>query len=155
MKGSLVKLAVLLVSIGLVGCSANTRQENTAIGAVTGAVVGGAAGSLIGGGTGQVAAIGVGAIAGALIGGAIGNSMDSSDDVQVVRVMNSNPPNKAYYWKNKKSGNKYKVVATSGHMAYKGYSDCRKYYTTAIIHGKKETISGVACRMKNGRWKSV
>lgn len=155
MKGSFVKLAVFLVSIGLVGCSTNTRQENTAIGAVSGAVIGGAAGSLVGAGTGQVAAIGVGAIAGALIGGSIGHSMDSSDDVRVVEVMNTSPTHKAHYWRNKKTGNKYKVVAMSEHMSYKGHDYCRKYHTTAIINGKKESISGVACRTKNGKWKSV
>src|SRR5262245_44550296 len=155
MKGSLVKLAVLVVSIGLVGCSTNTRQTNTAIGAVSGAVVGGAAGSLVGAGTGQAVAIGVGAVAGALIGGAIGHSMDSSDDVHVYQAMNTSPVNKAHYWKNHKSGHKYKFVPTTGHMSYKGHHDCRKYYTTAMINGKKQTITGVACRMKNGKWQSV
>ena len=154
MKDPLVKLAVLVVSIGLVGCSTNTRQENTALGAVSGAVVGGVAGSLVGAGAGQAVAIGVGAIAGALIGGTIGHSMDSSDNVHVYETMNNGPVNKAHYWKNKKTGYKYKIVPTTGRISYKGHHDCRKFYTHAIIKGKKQSLTGIACRV-NGKWHAI
>lgn len=159
MKGILLKSVAVLMSISvisLVGCSAsNTRDQNAAIGGVTGAVIGGAAGSLVGAGSGQVAAIAGGAIIGGLIGAGIGYEMDSSDTAHYYTVMDHNATNHSAHWVNRHTGNKYVVTPMSGRMKMKGYAVCRKFSTTAIIKGKKQRVYGVACRQKNGVWKAV
>lgn len=157
MKQLIVKTAILVASIGLVvSCSsANTQNENTTIGAVTGAVVGGVAGSAIGAGTGQVVAIGAGAVVGALIGGYVGHSMDHSDNVQASNALENNAPMKPTHWKNKKSGAHYTMIPTSKRMTMNGNSDCRSYRTIAWIKGKKQQVTGTACRQSNGTWVTV
>ena len=133
------------------GCSSsNTQNENTGIGAVTGAVIGGVAGSAFGAGTGQAVAIGVGALAGALIGGVIGHSMDSTDNRQLCNTMENNPTNKPHHWKNQKTGAQYTMVPTSKVIAYDGNNTCRQYRSTAVIDGKQETSSGIV--MPSVKW---
>ena len=82
MKRIFTQLLIFVLGFSLVACSSNTQNENTGIGAVTGAVLGGLAGSAIGQGTGKVVAVGAGIVAGALLGGYIGHSMDSSDNTR-------------------------------------------------------------------------
>lgn len=158
MKNVLIKLLLLVMSIGLItGCSSNnTQSQNTGIGAATGAVVGGLAGSLVGAGTGQVVAIAAGAIAGGLIGGYIGHSMDSSDKTKVNQALTSNPPNKSSHWKNKKTHTSYKVTPTSNTMTYNGNANCRTYTASAIdANGKKHVTNGTACQQTDGTWQTV
>lgn len=148
-----ILLMTSIAVIGLAGCAANTRSENTTIGAVTGAVVGGAAGSLIGAGTGQVVAIGAGAVAGALIGGYIGSSMQSSDS-QMAYTTISGPAPQAVHWTNQTTHNQYTVV-TGNYITVHGNTHCRRFNSTAVIGGKTRTLHGVACRMPNGTWQTV
>lgn len=150
---ALVKLAILAsVGMSLIGCSPyNTRGQNTAIGAVTGAGVGGIMGSAVGGGT----AVGAGIVTGALVGGVIGHSMDSSDTARTYSTMNHNRAHQPTAWKNKKTGYSYKVVPDTGMVTYHGHPQCRKFHTTAIVNGKRVQVTGVACRQKNGTWKAV
>lgn len=158
MNGFLTKVIIFsfsLLSVGLVGCSTNTQSENTGIGAVSGAVLGGLAGSLIGGGTGKVLAVGVGAIAGGVLGGYIGHSMESSDTQRVNDAMENNPTNQATTWTNQKTGTRYTVAPTSNKMTINGNPNCRRYYTTAVIDGRKQKVSGIACQQDDGSWKAV
>ncbi|OGT55387.1 MAG: hypothetical protein A3F14_01760 [Gammaproteobacteria bacterium RIFCSPHIGHO2_12_FULL_43_28] len=153
MKNILSVLSICIAStLMLAACSTNTRQENTLLGAASGAVVGGLAGGAIGSGGGAVA---VGAVAGAIIGGVIGNSMESSDNTRMTHVMNNNGTNHATRWSNSHNGVRYSVKPTSRVMAYKGYSHCRSYTSTAIINGKKQMMTGVACRQADGSWRTM
>ncbi len=159
MKKTLTQFSILVASIcvasvSLVGCSTNTQKQNTAVGAVSGAVVGGLAGSAIGSGAGTVVAVGTGAIVGALIGGAIGHSMDSTDNTKTYQAMN-NPSNKPMRWKNKKTGYVYTVVPTSKMMTVNGNPNCRAYRTKAIIHGTIKRVHGIACMQADGTWHAV
>lgn len=155
MKNGLMKLAILLLSVCLAACSTNTQEQNTGIGAVTGAVVGGLAGSAIGAGTGQVVAIGAGAVIGALVGGGIGHSMDSSDTTKTYVVLDKNPTNKVTRWKNTSTGQTYMVVPVSDRMTMKGNPNCRKFRAVAIINGKKQHVYGIACRQMDGTWRAM
>lgn len=157
MKQLFIKSALIVASAALVvSCSsANTQNENTTIGAVTGAVVGGVAGSAIGAGTGQVVAIGAGAIAGALIGGYVGHSMDHSDNMQSSYALEHMPPKKPHHWKNKKTGAHYSMTPTTKHMAMSGHKDCRKYTMVATIKGKKQSVNGTACKQADGSWQAM
>lgn len=152
MKNVLIKAALLVTSFSLVvGCATNTRNQNTAIGAVSGGVVGGLAGAAVGGG----AAVAVGTVAGAIVGGVIGNNMESSDNQRVYYVMEHNHSHKATHWKNKKTNKHYTVIPTSEHIAYKGNTHCRNYQVTMYSNGKKEETTGTMCRQANGTWQSI
>lgn len=158
MKNILMKVMLFigLSSLALVGCSTNTQNQNTAIGAVSGAALGGLAGSLVGSGAGQVAAIAGGAIVGGLLGGYIGHNMDSSDNAKMNTAMTNNPAHKSTSWKNKKTGAKYSIAPTSNMMAYQGHQQCRKFHTTVISNNDKRShIHGVACLQSDGTWQTV
>jgi surface antigen len=157
MKRILINTLMIAASITLVAaCSSNTKSENTTIGAVTGAVVGGVGGSFIGAGTGKVVAVGVGAIVGALVGGEIGNHMDSSDASNTFKAMNKNPKNKAMTWKNTKTGTMYTVIPTSKVMTVGNNTHCRTFRATSLQSGESQKeITGTACRLTNGNWKTV
>jgi surface antigen len=156
MKRTLINMLIIAASFSLAACSSNTKSENTTVGAVSGAVVGGVAGSFIGAGTGQIVAAGVGAIVGALVGGEIGNRMDSTDASNTYKAMNSHSKNKAMTWKNTQTGTMYTVVPTSHMMTVGDNSHCRTFRATALQSGESQkVISGTACRMSNGTWKTI
>ncbi len=150
MNNIFTKVAIAAVVVSLTACSTNTRQENTLVGAGTGAVVGGLAGS-IGGGW----AIAAGAVVGAVIGGVIGHSMDSSDSAHVATAMNDTSVNQPVSWQNSKTGMWYKVVPTSGMMTYQGNPNCRHFAAYSKHHGKTVKTTGIMCRMTNGMWQQV
>lgn len=154
MKQTLLKLTLIAMVISLTACSTNTRDENTAVGAGSGAVIGGLVGSIAkGAGSGWV--IAAGAVVGALIGGVIGNNMDSSDSSHINATMNNNDINQPSNWTNTNSGTWYKIVPTSGVMTYKGNPSCRHYVAYAKVNGHTTKTRGIACRMDNGMWQQV
>ncbi len=150
-----VLIAISVSMLALTGCSSNTQQENTTVGAVTGAVAGGVAGTFFGAGTGRAVAVGIGAVAGALFGGWVGHEMDHSDNSSTFHAMDKNAANHPFTWKNKKTGARYTVKPTSNVMTYNGNDYCRQYETSASMSGKTQSSSGVACRQANGSWKVV
>jgi uncharacterized protein YcfJ len=154
MKNILSNAAILL-AIGLVGCSTNTQQQNTGVGAVTGAVVGGLAGSTIGGGTGQVVAIGAGAVIGALIGGAIGHSMDSTDNSNSYSIVKTNRMNQTTKWVNPRTGVVYTMTPTSEYFTINGNPNCRRFHFTATQHRKNHSFNGTVCYKDDGSWYTV
>jgi surface antigen len=154
MNKGLVALIALLLSINLTGCSSNTKEQNTTLGAVAGAVVGGGAGAFVGQGVGKAVAIGVGIVGGALIGGYIGNHMDSSDNAKMNSAMNG-PTYKDTAWTNEKTGASYSMRPTSNITAINGNSTCRQFHTKATIDGKSQEIDGTACRKSDGTWQSI
>jgi len=151
MKRTLSNLA-LLITMGLVGCSTNTRNENTALGAVTGAAVGGIGAGVLGG---HAVAIGASIVGGALIGGLIGNSMDSTDNTTSYSAMQNNPSNRTTSWVNRNTGVAYTMTPTSGLFTVNGNPNCRNFHFTATKNGKTHTYDGTACLMSDGYWHSV
>jgi surface antigen len=154
MNKGLVAAIALLLSINLAGCSSNTQQQNTTLGAVAGALVGGGAGAFIGQGVGKAVAVGVGIVGGALIGGYVGNQMDSSDNARMNAAMNG-PTYKSTAWTNEKTGNSYSTRPTSNVTAMNGQSSCRSFQTTATIEGKTQEVNGTACRQSDGTWQAI
>ncbi len=152
MKRTLINLT-LLATIGLVGCSTNTRNENTALGAVTGAAVGGVGVGVLGG---NPVAIGAGIVGGALIGGFIGHSMDSTDYTTSYSAMQNNASNKTTSWTNSKTGVTYTMTPTSGLYTVNGNPNCRDFHFTATTkNGKMRSHNGTACLMQDGNWHSL
>jgi surface antigen len=154
MKRIIMKLSVLALITSLTACSSNTRDQNTAVGAGTGAVAGGLLGSIAkGAGSGWV--IAAGAIVGALIGGAIGSSMDSTDNTSANNALDNNAINEPSNWTNTQTGSWYKIVPTSEPFTYRGNPNCRNYVAYAKRHGKTVESRGMACRLENGMWQQV
>lgn len=151
MKTQFSKVVILAAAMALVGCSSNTQNQNTAVGAVTGGVAGGLIGSAVGGGT----AVAVGAVAGALIGGVIGHNMDSSDTAKTYTVLDHNRKGRPTMWVNSRTGAHYTVVPVSGRMTINGHPNCRKYRTTAVMNGQTKTVYGYACKQDNGSWMAI
>ncbi|MDR3490721.1 MAG: glycine zipper domain-containing protein [Gammaproteobacteria bacterium] len=153
MKHTISRLTIIALMITLTACATNTREQNTVIGAGTGAVAGGLLGSLAtGAGAGWV--IAAGAIVGGLVGGYVGHSMESSDDVHMTMAMDHNAINQPSHWKNDKTGVWYKIVPTSGVFAYKGSTYCRHYVAYGKYEGKTTKTKGIACR-SNEKWQQV
>lgn len=154
MKQIITKISLIALIASLTACSTNTQNQNTMIGAGTGAVAGGLLGSLASGaGSGWV--IAAGAVVGGLIGGYIGHSMDSSDSAHMNAAMDKNSINEPSNWKNDKTGIWYKIVPTSGVVKYHGNHYCRHYVAYGKHHGKTTKTNGVACRGNNGMWQQV
>lgn len=147
--------SAVIISFGLssVGCSTNTKNQNTAIGTVAGAVIGGLVASPIGNGTGKAIAIGAGAIIGALFGGYVGNKMQNSDTVQSCSALDKNQVNETSCWYNSKTGTTYTVTPTSPRRCINGNQNCRNYTATTVTKcGKRYVARGVACRQPDGSW---
>lgn len=156
MKQPIMKMTIIavIVSLGLTSCSTNTQDQNTMVGAGTGAVVGGLLGSIAkGAGSGWVIAAGV--VVGALIGGVIGHSVDSTDSNNMNMAMEHNATGESFEWHNPKTGATYTIVPTTPKMTYKGNPDCRHYAAYGRLHGKSTRTNGIACRLEDGNWQRV
>lgn len=154
MKKPIATLALITLVFNVTACSTNTRNQNTAIGAGTGAVAGGVVGSLAkGSGSGWI--IAGGAVVGALVGGLIGYSMDSSDSGNINTAMDKNSINQPANWVNDKTGIWYKIIPTSDVVAYNGYLHCRHYVAYGKNHKKVTKTKGIACRNTDGMWQQV
>jgi surface antigen len=155
-KITLMKCTTLALAIGLTltGCSTNTREQNTFLGAGTGAVAGGLLGSIAtGAGSGWI--IAGGALVGGLIGGLVGNSVDSNDSTQMNSALDDNSIDQPSNWSNDRTRAWYKIIPTSDVVPYKHYSHCRHYLAYARHHSETVKMNGIACRMDNGLWRQV
>lgn len=144
---------ILATTLMAVGCTTNTRDQNTGLGAVTGAAVGGVGVGLAGG---NAAAIGLGIVGGALLGGVIGHNMESSDNNTSNVAMQSNATNQPRSWVNSHTGTAYTMTPTSDSFTVNGNPNCRKFHMTATTRsGKTYQSNGTACLMSDGRWHSI
>jgi surface antigen len=140
------------------GCNRNlvaaTFSDSTAN--VLGSLIGGAAGGLIGNqfgkGSGKTAMTVLGAVAGVLIGGAIGRSMDPEDQGCVGQALEHSPDRHPVVWQNPSSGAQYQVTPVSTYEPQPGVY-CREYTSQAVIAGKRDQVTGTACRQPDGSWR--
>jgi surface antigen len=144
--------AVILVATLACGCSGVKKKD---VGAVAGGVAGGVAGATIGGSNPTVKTIATiaGVLIGAGIGWYVGGKFDDADRVKTSEVLENNKDNDSGVWRNPNSGNRYSLTPTRTYQRTDG-DYCREYNQVAEIEGKKETITGTACRI-NGRWEIV
>jgi surface antigen len=141
-----------VLAVSLVGCETSPTSEDT--GQVIGGVIGGVLGSQIGEGSGRTAATIAGVMIGAYIGGRVGKSMDEKDRYNANEALENNPTNQPSSWTNPDTGNEYEVTPTSTYTASSG-EPCREYTTEAVIDGRKEIITGTACRQPDGTWRAA
>jgi surface antigen len=157
-KAYMKKIIALMTAVAftgaITGCSTNTTEQNTTIGAGSCAVAGGLAGTLAkGAGRGWI--IAAGAAVGAVIGGLIGHHADSTDQTNMNAAMDNNSINTPSNWKNDKTGVWYKIIPTSGFFTWRDNPNCRHYVAYGKHHGKTIKTRGVACRMADGLWQQV
>ena len=140
---------VIASSLILTGCQ---EIRNEQVGTGVGAALGGLLGAQVGGGSGKIAAAVVGALAGAYIGGNVGRTMDEVDRRKANQTLENTPTGQTTSWSNPDNGNTYAVTPTQTYNS--GNQPCREYSTEAWIDGRKETVTGTACRDANGNWRS-
>jgi surface antigen len=120
---------------------------------VLGGVLGGALGSQVGKGRGRTVATVVGTIAGAAVGGKVGRSMDDTDRMKMAHSLESSRTGVATRWRNPDSGNAYTVMPTRTYES--GDTPCRDYTVDGYVGGRKEKITGTACRQPDGTWRAA
>ncbi len=147
----LLMVVVIAASMGLTGCN-EVRNEDT--GMVVGGILGGVLGSNVGKGSGRSVAMVAGAIAGAMIGGSIGRTMDEADRMKVQRTLEDSRTGETVAWNNPDTRSSYEMTPTrTTHTSSNG--PCRDYTMDAWIDGRKETVTGTACRQSDGSWKTM
>ncbi len=135
---------------GGLGGTGITREH---VGMATGGALGGYVGSQIGEGKGQLAATAAGALLGAVIGGAVGRSMDESDRMRSAQALESSRTGYATSWHNPDSDTDYKITPTRTYETASG--PCRDFTTEAFIDGRRQSVSGTACRQPDGTWATM
>jgi len=128
------------------------------IGTLIGAAAGGYLGSKVGKGDGQLAATAAGTLAGALLGQRIGESLDAAD-MACARAAEERaydaPVGTEVAWENPQTGHYGTVTPVrEGHEGDSG-NYCREFQHAANIDGRREVVSGVACRQSDGTWRAV
>ncbi len=142
--------AVIVSSILVLGGCQEVRNEH--VGTGVGAALGGLLGAQVGGGSGKIAAAVAGALVGAYIGGNVGRTMDEVDRSKAHQSLETAPTGQTTSWRNPDSGNSYAVTPTRTYNS--SGRPCREYSTDAWIDGRKETVTGTACRDADGNWKA-
>ncbi len=128
--------------------------DRTVLGQVLGGATGAALGSSVGKGNGRTAAIVAGGIIGAIVGGNIGQSMDRVDQGCVGQVLEHASDGRRVAWTDPNGGARYQITPDRPYQNQQGQY-CRKYLTDAVIDGRNQQVSGLACRQPNGAWQMV
>lgn len=120
------------------------------VGAALGGAAGGLIGSNIGKSSGRTAATVGGVIVGLFVGGAIGRSMDRLDQACAGEVLEHVPDRQTVVWQSPQQQG-YWVTPVRTYEAGNGRY-CREYQSQAIIAGRRQTVTGTACRQPDGTW---
>ena len=148
--------AVMVVALGLSGCSSMMQTVENNPKAVLGSVLGAGAGAgiaaLAGGGAGAIVGAAVG---GALIGGVAGHYLDNRDKQMAAtaaqRAFEQNQAGQPSVWKNPDSGNYGSITPTKTYQLANGQY-CRQYEQTIVVGGQPQKAYGTACRQPDGTW---
>lgn len=127
-------------------------STNNLLGNALGAAAGGLLGNQFGKGSGKTVMTITGVLAGALVGGYVGRQMDPVDQGCVSRTLENTPTNQTVAWRNPDTNSSYWVTPTKTFQEPDGLP-CREYITHAVINGKRQQLTGTACRQQDGSWK--
>jgi len=120
---------------------------------VLGGAPGGLIGNQIGRGAGNTAATIGGAVVGAILGGSVGRSMDDADHLCMGQALEYGRTRQPVSWRSPR-GNAYEVMTADSFLGNDG-EPCRDFVTTAVIDGRRQRVSGTACRGPDGLWRAV
>lgn len=153
--------ALALAALGSVSACATDdgygygqRASSEGVGTVSGAVAGGAAGALLSRGNGG--AVVVGAILGGLLGNRVGAGIDERDRRQMADAYYrglDRPSGEPVEWREAGTGSYGRFAAREAYD--RGGETCRSYDSEVFIRGRREVITGLACRDRDGRWRDV
>ncbi len=146
---------LLLCCMTLVGCATNTQNENTAAGALTGAVIGGFAGNAVGKDRQHGRDIAIGTVAGAIIGAIIGHYIDSTDHNTTYPFLSHNPMTNPSTWEDPQTHITYSLKPTSNLYAIHGNPNCRHFHFSSTSYKKMHAFDGTACYLPNGHWERI
>lgn len=148
-SSSKLRFTLLLAPLLLLSLAGGCTREQT--GAVIGGGVGAAVGNTIGKGQGRTAALIIGTMAGTMIGATIGRYMDEQDRMRTGEVLEYNRTGRSSNWRNPDSGHEYTVTPTRTFESRQG--PCRDFAVDAYVGGRREEVTGTACRDDDGRWR--
>ena len=132
---------------GVAGGRCNTAE----VGAVVGGVVGGAIGSRADKEDRAVAIV-LGTAIGAVIGSKIGQAIDEADRACMGHSLELAGRKDTVVWTNSATGVTYRMTPTRNFQD--GKQHCREFTTelSSSQNGKRDKVSGVACRRAGGEW---
>ncbi|HZO04387.1 MAG TPA: RT0821/Lpp0805 family surface protein [Burkholderiales bacterium] len=127
------------------------KCNTAAVGAVVGGVVGGAIGSRADKEDRAVAIV-LGSAIGTVVGAKIGKTIDESDRACMGHSLELAGRKDSVEWTNSATGITYRVTPTRNFVD--GKDHCREFTTelSSGKGGKKDRVSGVACRGAKGEW---
>jgi surface antigen len=131
-----------------------STSTSNLLGSAIGAAAGGLLGSQFGKGGGNTVMTITGVLAGALAGGYVGRQMDPVDQACIGRSLENTPTNQTVAWRNPDTKSSYWVTPTRTFEERDG-TPCRDYVTDALVDGRREQVTGTACRQPDGSWKIV
>lgn len=146
MKSRLILTIAFSLPLVMAGCSVDKQTVGTGVGGA----VGGVLASNVGGGSGKTAAIIGGTLLGAIIGGKIGADMDELDRRRAASTLETYPTGRTNTWQNPDTGNAYDFTPTRTYNS--GGQPCREYEMDVYMDGRKEVVTGTACRNASGEW---
>jgi len=77
--------------------------------------------------------------------------MTQTDRNTMQSVLENSPTSQPVHWTNPGSGIPYTMTVTNTSNTSGG--PCREFQTVGLINGQRETLTGTACRQRNGYWK--
>ncbi len=146
MNSRLVLSIGFSLSLFLTGCSMDKQTVGTGVGGA----VGGVLASNIGDGSGKTAAIIGGTLLGAIIGGKIGADMDELDRRRAANTLETYPTGRTNTWQNPDTGASYDFTPTRTYNS--AGQPCREYEMDVYIDGRRDVVTGTACRNSRGEW---
>ncbi len=138
-------------TLALGGCATSQGPQEQA-GMIIGGALGGMLGNEIGGGgRGETAAIILGTMVGAAIGGSIGRSMDETDRLRANMALENVRTGVATSWRNPDTNTQYALTPTRTFES--SYGPCRDFTVQAMVDGRRDEVTGTACRQPDGSWR--
>lgn len=128
------------------------RCNREVMGQILGGAVGAVAGAQIGDGTGRLIAVATGTVLGMFAGREIGRTMDRADALCVDQALEHVPDGESIHWTGD-GGRRYEVTPRGTYERHGHY--CREYITETVMDGRRQQVSGTACRQPDGSWQIV
>ncbi|WP_438971025.1 RT0821/Lpp0805 family surface protein [Methylophaga sp.] len=138
--------SIASLSLAVAGCSLDKQTMGTGVGGA----VGGVLGAQVGDGSGKTAAIIGGTLLGAIIGGKIGADMDELDRRRAADTLETYPTGRTNTWQNPDTGASYDFTPTRTYNT--SGQPCREYDMEVFMDGRREVVTGTACRNSRGEW---
>ena len=155
-----MKLITMLSALSILSaCAESQSNQKQTIGTIIGAGIGAIVGSHVGKGKGKLASVALGTLGGALAGSQLGKALDDIDRMKANETQQSalekNKDGESSTWQNPNTGNSGRITPTRTARNQNTGEDCREYEHEIVVDGKKELVTGTACRKLDGTWRVI